>query len=88
VAILVEAFTDNRNRTAADLRLAFGKRTAANLGEDRLASANLFEATRLWCGSTRSDLPKEALLRALPELEALGYELDSAGALVFADARP
>ncbi len=32
VAVLVEAFTDNRNRTAADLRLAFGKQ-GGNLGE-------------------------------------------------------
>ncbi len=32
VAVLVEALTDNRNRTAADLRLAFGKH-GGNLGE-------------------------------------------------------
>lgn len=32
VAILVEAFTDNRNRTAADLRAAFSK-NSGNLGE-------------------------------------------------------
>jgi len=32
VAILVEALTDNRNRTAADLRVAFGK-NGGNLGE-------------------------------------------------------
>jgi YebC/PmpR family DNA-binding regulatory protein len=32
VAILIEAFTDNRNRTAADLRAAFSKR-GGNLGE-------------------------------------------------------
>ena len=32
VAVLVEAFTDNRNRTAADLRLAFSK-YGGNLGE-------------------------------------------------------
>jgi transcriptional/translational regulatory protein YebC/TACO1 len=32
VAVLVEAFTDNRNRTAADLRLAFSK-NGGNLGE-------------------------------------------------------
>jgi YebC/PmpR family DNA-binding regulatory protein len=32
VAILVEAFTDNRNRTAADLRVAFSK-NGGNLGE-------------------------------------------------------
>ena len=32
VAILIEALTDNRNRTAADLRVAFSKR-GGNLGE-------------------------------------------------------
>ena len=32
VAVLVEAFTDNRNRTAAEVRLAFGKH-GGNLGE-------------------------------------------------------
>jgi YebC/PmpR family DNA-binding regulatory protein len=32
VAVLIEAFTDNRNRTAADLRLAFSKH-GGNLGE-------------------------------------------------------
>ncbi|AKG23221.1 YebC/PmpR family DNA-binding transcriptional regulator [Calothrix sp. 336/3] len=32
VAILIEAFTDNRNRTAADLRAAFSK-NGGNLGE-------------------------------------------------------
>lgn len=32
VAVLVDAFTDNRNRTAADLRLAFSK-SGGNLGE-------------------------------------------------------
>jgi YebC/PmpR family DNA-binding regulatory protein len=32
VAIIVEAFTDNRNRTAADLRVAFSK-NGGNLGE-------------------------------------------------------
>ena len=32
VAVLVEAVTDNRNRTAADLRLAFSK-NGGNLGE-------------------------------------------------------
>ena len=32
VAILVEALTDNRNRTAADLRVAFSK-NGGNLGE-------------------------------------------------------
>ena len=41
VAVLVEAFTDNRNRTAADLRLAFSKH-GGNLGETGCVSY-LFE---------------------------------------------
>jgi YebC/PmpR family DNA-binding regulatory protein len=41
VAVLIEAFTDNRNRTAADLRLAFSKH-GGNLGETGCVSY-LFE---------------------------------------------
>jgi transcriptional/translational regulatory protein YebC/TACO1 len=41
VAVLLEAFTDNRNRTAADLRLAFSKH-GGNLGESGCVSY-LFE---------------------------------------------
>jgi YebC/PmpR family DNA-binding regulatory protein len=81
VAVLVEAFTDNRNRTAADLRLAFSKH-GGNLGETGCVGY-LFEqrsVARL-AGTNGSPLTEEPLLEALLALEeaggpaALGYEL-------------
>jgi YebC/PmpR family DNA-binding regulatory protein len=91
VAALIEAFTDNRNRTAADLRLAFSKH-GGNLGESGCVSY-LFEqrsVVRLEAG----ELQEEALLERLLELEetggpaVVGYSLDGEGADVlgaFAD---
>jgi YebC/PmpR family DNA-binding regulatory protein len=91
VAVLIEAFTDNRNRTAADLRLAFSKH-GGNLGESGCVSY-LFEqrsVVRLEAG----ELQEEALLERLLELEetggpaVVGYSLDGEGADVlgaFAD---
>ena len=72
VAILVEALTDNRNRTAADLRLAFSK-NGGNLGESGCV-AYLFEhRSEVTIGFPvgREDL----LLEHLMELEADGYEV-------------
>jgi YebC/PmpR family DNA-binding regulatory protein len=91
VAVLVEAFTDNRNRTAADLRLAFGK-NGGNLGESGCV-AYLFDQ----CSVVRlalEDLDEEGLLERLLALEeeggpaVVGYSLDDSGAEVtgaFAD---
>jgi YebC/PmpR family DNA-binding regulatory protein len=85
VAVLVEAFTDNRNRTAADLRLVFNK-AGGNLGESGCVSY-LFDLRSL----VRLDpegLDEEALLEALLALEedggpaALSYSLDGEGAEV------
>jgi YebC/PmpR family DNA-binding regulatory protein len=82
VAVLVEAFTDNRNRTAADLRLVFNK-AGGNLGETGCVSF-LFDQRSL----VRLDsegLDEEALLEALLALEetggpaALQYSLDGEG---------
>jgi YebC/PmpR family DNA-binding regulatory protein len=82
VAVLVEAFTDNRNRTAADLRLVFNK-AGGNLGETGCVSF-LFDQRSL----VRLDsegLDEEALLEALLALEeaggpaALQYSLDAEG---------
>ena len=82
VAVLVEAFTDNRNRTAADLRLAFSKH-GGNLGETGCVGY-LFQqrsVVRLTTGSAQPDLHEDALLESLLALEeaggpaALGYEL-------------
>lgn len=99
VAVLVEAFTDNRNRTAADLRLAFSK-NGGNLGETGCVGY-LFEqrsVARLAPGTSQPQLDEDALLESLLALEesggpaALGYELldpsaeedgDGAGAEVF-----
>ena len=81
VAVLVEAFTDNRNRTAADLRLAFSKH-GGNLGETGCVGY-LFEqrsVARL-AGQGGVPLAEEPLLEALLAMEeadgptVLGYEL-------------
>ena len=86
VAVLVEAFTDNRNRTAADLRLAFGKH-GGNLGETGCVSY-LFEQRAV----VRLALPgadEETLLESLLALEerggpvAAGYAIDVDGVDVF-----
>ena len=78
MAVMVDALTDNRNRTAADLRLAFSK-NGGNLGNRRVSY--LFEH--------RSDVQivasaddEERLVESLTELDAEGYELTSAGATV------
>jgi YebC/PmpR family DNA-binding regulatory protein len=90
VAVLVEAFTDNRNRTAADLRLAFSKH-GGNLGETGCVGY-LFEqrsVVRL-TGADAPPLAEEHLLEVLLGLEdaggpaVLGYELEGNSAEVFA----
>jgi YebC/PmpR family DNA-binding regulatory protein len=87
VAVLVEALTDNRNRTAADLRLAFSKH-GGNLGETGCVSY-LFEP-RSMVRLAQPGLGEEDLLEQLLALEeeggpaALGWSLDGEGAEVFA----
>jgi YebC/PmpR family DNA-binding regulatory protein len=87
VAVLIEALTDNRNRTAADLRLAFSKH-GGNLGESGCVSY-LFEQ-RSVVRLDQADLQEEALLERLLELEeqggpaVLSYSLDPEGAEVLA----
>jgi len=85
VAVLVEAVTDNRNRTAADLRLAFSK-NGGNLGETGCVGY-LFEqrgVVRIAAGASQPELDEERLLESLLALEerggpaALGYELEDA----------
>lgn len=79
VAVLVEAFTDNRNRTAADLRLAFSKQ-GGKLGETGCVGY-LFEHRAVVRLGGGSPLHEDALLEQVLELEAsggpavLGYEL-------------
>ena len=91
VAVLVEALTDNRNRTAADLRLAFSK-NGGKLGETGCVSY-LFEQRSL-VRLEQADLSEDTLLERLLALEeeggpaVLGYELEPGGAEVsgaFAD---
>ncbi|MEA5536074.1 YebC/PmpR family DNA-binding transcriptional regulator [Crocosphaera sp. XPORK-15E] len=71
VAILIEAFTDNRNRTAADLRSAFNK-NSGNLGETGCVSW-MFDQK----GVVRLEgkINEDALLEASLEGEADSYEL-------------
>jgi transcriptional/translational regulatory protein YebC/TACO1 len=85
--VLVEALTDNRNRTAAELRLAFSKH-GGNLGETGCVSY-LFEQRSV----VRLDQPgldEEALLERLLALEEAGgpvvlsYSIDPTGAEVLA----
>lgn len=82
VAILIEALTDNRNRTAADLRSAFSK-NGGNLGETGCVSW-MFEQK----GVVRleGEINEEALLEASVEGGADTYELnDEPGAEVFTE---
>ncbi len=95
VAILIEALTDNRNRTAADLRAAFSKR-GGNLGEtgcvgwmfDQKGVVSLYQP-----GEGKepvADLDEEALLETLVNAGAETYELtdvdeDTPGAEVLTD---
>jgi YebC/PmpR family DNA-binding regulatory protein len=94
VAVLIEAFTDNRNRTAADLRLAFS-RHGGNLGETGCVGY-LFEQ-RSVVRIEQPGLEEETLLEVLLALEEEGgpgvltYTLDPQGADVigsFADLEP
>lgn len=70
VAILIEALTDNRNRTAADLREAF-KKNGGNLGETGCVSW-MFDQK----GVVRLEgqIDEEKLLEASVEGEAESYE--------------
>ena len=85
VAILIEAFTDNRNRTAADLRSAFTI-NGGNLGETGCVGW-MFEQK----GVVRVEgaIDENALLEASMEGEADSYELyddvGEQGAEIFTD---
>ena len=87
VAVLIEAFTDNRNRTAADIRLAFNK-NGGNLGETGCVGY-LFEQrgiVNIALGNRSEEELIEDLLNleeSTPAVEAGGYELMGASADVF-----
>jgi YebC/PmpR family DNA-binding regulatory protein len=85
VAVLIEALTDNRNRTAADLRSAFTK-NGGNLGETGCVGW-MFE--QLGVIVIEGEIEEESLLEISLEGGALNYELftseDEVGAEVFTE---
>jgi YebC/PmpR family DNA-binding regulatory protein len=85
VAIIVEALTDNRNRTAADLRSAFTKR-GGNLGE--IGSVGWMFDRKGVC-SIAGDIDEDTLLEAALAGGADVYELlddeENPGAEVFTE---
>jgi YebC/PmpR family DNA-binding regulatory protein len=70
VAILIEALTDNRNRTAAELRLAFTKQDG-NLGETGCVSWMFAQKGVVTLASVTDE---EALLEALLNIQVDSYE--------------
>jgi len=86
IAILIEALTDNRNRTAADLRAAFNKR-GGNLGETGCVGW-MFEQKGVV--TVTGEIDEDDLLEASLEGGAESYELieidDEPAADVFTDA--
>lgn len=81
VAILIEALTDNRNRTAGDLRAAFSKQ-GGNLGETGCVSW-MFEQKGVCI--LAGDIQEDHLLEASLEGGAESYELMEGGAEVFTE---
>ena len=79
MAVLVEALTDNRNRTAADLRLAFSK-NGGNLGESGCVAYLFNHRSEVTISAEAAD--EERLLEGLLELDADGYVLQGQEALV------
>ena len=79
MAVLVEALTDNRNRTAADLRLAFSK-NGGNLGESGCVAYLFNHRSEVTISAEAAD--EERVLEALLELDADGYALQGQEALV------
>jgi YebC/PmpR family DNA-binding regulatory protein len=63
VAVLVRAFTDNRNRTAADLRAAFG-RNGGNLGESGCVGFLFSVKGQVVLDNSDGDLGEDAVLEA------------------------
>ena len=86
VAVLVNALTDNRNRTAADVRLAFSK-NGGNLGESGCVSYLFSHRSEVRIaapeadskGSSQGPIDEEVLLEDLLNMDADGYELSDDG---------
>ena len=81
IAILIEALTDNRNRTAADLRSAFSK-NGGNLGETGCVSW-MFEQKGVVC--LDGEVKEDELLEASLEGGAQTYEMLEEGAEVYTE---
>ena len=83
VAVLIEALTDNRNRTAADIRSAFTK-NGGNLGETGCVSW-MFEQKGVVL--LEGDVVEETLLETSMEGGADNYEIfaDNQGAEVYTE---
>lgn len=85
VAVLIEALTDNRNRTAADLRAAFSK-NGGNLGETGCVS---WMFSQLGVVTIEGAIEEELLLEVSLTGGAQNYELfdspESQGAEVFTE---
>lgn len=81
VAILIEALTDNRNRTAADLRRAFTK-NGGNLGETGCVAWMFEQKGVVTVGGT---VTEEQLLEASLEGGAESYEFVESAAAVFTE---
>ena len=79
MAVLIEALTDNRNRTAADLRLAFSK-NGGNLGENGCVSYLFRQRSEVSIRAGASC--EDQLLENLLELEADGYDRVMEGFIV------
>ena len=75
MAVLVEALSDNRNRTAAEVRLAFSKH-GGNLGETGCVSYLFQHRSEV---RLEGHCKEEPLLETLIELDAEGYVLESDG---------
>ena len=76
VAVIVEALTDNRNRTAGDIRSAFAKAGGA-LGETNSVSFQFERKGVLWFPGQADKA--EAMLEAAIEAGALDVESDEEG---------
>jgi YebC/PmpR family DNA-binding regulatory protein len=85
VALIMEALTDNRNRTAADLRATFNKR-GGNLGETGCVSWMFAQkGVCILEGQIDEDALLEASLRGEADAYELFAEAEIVGAEVFTD---
>lgn len=84
IPIVVETLTDNRNRTAADIRLAFNKHKG-NLGDTGCVAYLFNHYSEVYIRAKRQDIffPEELLLGKVVDLDVIGYEIDGENAMVY-----